>query len=92
MSLHSLALRASKNAILARYFGRSMDAPEWETVFKSWSEEEVTTFGLILNEIEGMELDVEEKALRRHEVNQARLRQRVEAVTIEVERKTNSKM
>lgn len=66
MHLHALALRASKNAILARYFGRPVEASEWEAVFKSWSEEEVMTFGLILNEIEGMEHDVESKAARRH--------------------------
>ncbi len=80
MDLHALALRASKNEILAQYFGRKGSASEWEDVLRLWPEEEIQTFQLILGEIEGMELDVELKASRRREVVNTRMRQLFEKV------------
>lgn len=80
MDLHALALRASKNEILAHYFGRKGNMSEWENVFGHWPEEEVQTFELILNEIESMSLGVVNKAGKRHEINETRLKQRFEAL------------
>lgn len=90
MDLHALALRASKNEILARYFGRPASTSDWEAVFKAWPQEQVHTFELILKEIEGMELDVEMKASRRHEVADTRLKQRFESVKADLLKRANS--
>ncbi len=84
MDLHALALRAAKNEILAHYFGRKASVSEWEGAFKSWPEEQIHTLTLILKEIEGMELDVEMKASRRHEVADARLKQRFESLKVDL--------
>lgn len=80
MDLRPLANRLSKNAIIARYFGRAMSEAEWLDILPTWSQEQLQTFELILIEIEGMELDTAKKASKRHETNQARLKQRFEAV------------
>lgn len=80
MDLHALAIRASKNEILARYFGQKGTVLQWEDVLKVWPEKERETFALVLSEVEGMELDVEQKAARRHEINQTRAKQRFEGV------------
>lgn len=80
MDLHNLALRASKNDVLARYFGRKGSLADWEKILTTWPQEQVQTFELILGEVEGMELDVEKKAARRHEIADTRMKQRFEAV------------
>lgn len=80
MDLRPLANRLSKNAIIARYFGRAMSETEWLEIMASWSQERLQTFELILIEIEGMQLDTAKKASKRHETNQARLKQRFESM------------
>lgn len=80
MDLRPLAHRLSKNAIIARYFGRAMSEIEWLEIMASWSQERLQTFELILIEIEGMQLDTAKKASKRHESNQTRLKQRFEAM------------
>ncbi len=91
MDLHALALRAARNEVLAHYFGRKGSLSEWEVVLKNWPEEQVHTFELILKEVEGMEMDVEQKASRRHEVANTRMKQRFEAVKLDLIQKTNTK-
>ncbi|QQR55269.1 hypothetical protein IPG41_01775 [Candidatus Peregrinibacteria bacterium] len=91
MDFHALALRASKNEVLAHYFGRKGGIEEWEAVFKRWPEEELHTCELILREIEDMEMDVEKKAARRHEVANTRMKQQFESVKMNLLQKVNSK-
>ncbi|MFA5793264.1 MAG: hypothetical protein WC897_05380 [Candidatus Gracilibacteria bacterium] len=61
----------------------------WVQFLELWDEEGIDDFLLVLKEEKSMLADVSNKALRKHKINETRLKQRLEKIVVEANNLTN---
>lgn len=82
-----LASLAAKSETMKRYMDGSLD--KWEEFFSFWDEDGVDAFILVLEEEKNLLDEAEKETARKLQVNETRLKQKLQKITVDASNLTN---